>query len=867
MVFAMMLVVFTCCLASQASTATNQLLVKVEGGPSSAVAGAADAAVGARVIRRYENVGWYLVETPEFLSVPEAITLYKAQPGVLKVEPNAALRQPAPVPQQLPQAVEANSSIEALSTGGLKPNDPQYSSQWNLKKIGMESAWSVTSGSSNVVVAVIDTGVDYRHPDLAANMWRNPGETGLDANGNDKATNGIDDDNDGYVDDVFGVDTIAGTGDPMDKGYTNPPLTPDPIYHGTGCAGLIGAVGNNRLGIAGLNWNVRIMAIAADYGDMSIPRRNERLSYLLAAYDYLLLMKRRGVNIRAVNHSINGSTASEAFGDALAAAAREGLLFVFAAGNDSRNQDIGWWIFSMLDEPNIISVTGTDRSDQLIYDYGRTSVDLAAPATGIPSLWKGGTYASDLQGSSFAAPQVTGAAALLCAARPEITIDQLKAALFGSVDILPSLAGKTRTNGRLNVARALGSLTNASAPIVTYAAPGGLRTKPDAAIQVTFNQPMNPSSVEAAFSLNPPVSGSFEWSADNRSFTFHHLGPFQRTNYTATIAGTAVSALGDTLDGNFDRTVQASPEDDYVWNFDFATPNDDLAGAEILQGGEGSTTGNNEHTVAGEAGEPDTLEEAGIYLDSSLWYRWIAPSDGWFTFDTLSGKTLNTTLGIFRGTNYQTLTELASNNNYGSRKPSRISFNAMAGETYSLAVGADSSDAAVPGFGTFTLRWGATPPPTITSLSTTQSFPGTTIVINGTNFTGVTTVKFNDKSATFQKTNASFLDLRLRVTIPADASSGPITLETPHGSFTTTNAFTIQALPVLNIEAVAEGQVILSWPDDPAGFQLQASDGLGANAGWLSLNSLPDAPPVVPGYVRRMDTIQKSMRFYRLKHP
>src|SRR5258708_27429072 len=117
---------------------------------------------------------------------------------------------------------------------------PKSNAQWDLKKIGMTNAWAITTGSSNVVIAILDTGVDYNHEDLAANMWRNPGETGLDANGNDKATNGIDDDGDGYVDDVYWIDTVDHDSDPMDLGFT-----PVPAYHGTACSGIIGAEGNN----------------------------------------------------------------------------------------------------------------------------------------------------------------------------------------------------------------------------------------------------------------------------------------------------------------------------------------------------------------------------------------------------------------------------------------------------------------------------------------------------------------------------------------------------------------------------------------------------------------------------------------------
>jgi len=137
-----------------------------------------------------------------------------------------------------------------LSAQSLTPNDPKFSLQWNLASIGAPNAWSITTGSTNIVVVVIDTGVDYTHPDLAPNMWRNPGETGLDANGHDKANNGIDDDGNGYVDDVHGIDVYRQDGDPLEIPYFDGITT---YYHGSDCAGIISAASNNGIGIAGIN--------------------------------------------------------------------------------------------------------------------------------------------------------------------------------------------------------------------------------------------------------------------------------------------------------------------------------------------------------------------------------------------------------------------------------------------------------------------------------------------------------------------------------------------------------------------------------------------------------------------------------------
>jgi len=207
-----------------------QLLVKCEGGPLGEKARAADTAAGAKVLRRFEALGWHLVRLPEGVSAGQGMARYRAQPGVLKVELNhPVLRRPEPVPPVVEPAPEDEPVLLSLATTPQRvvPNDPRYGSQWNLKKIGMETAWGITTGSTNVVVAVIDTGVDYTHPDLAANMWRNPGETGLDAQGRDKATNGLDDDGNGYSDDVHGISVVHNTGDPMDLGYISPPRTDD----------------------------------------------------------------------------------------------------------------------------------------------------------------------------------------------------------------------------------------------------------------------------------------------------------------------------------------------------------------------------------------------------------------------------------------------------------------------------------------------------------------------------------------------------------------------------------------------------------------------------------------------------------------
>ena len=231
----------------------------------------------------------------------------------------------------------------------------------------------------------------------------------------------------GYVDDVHGVNVIDGTGDPMDLGFYEPPNGPatNPVYHGTFIAGIIGAVGNNGLGIAGLNWSVQIMAIRLYGGDRSRPEWNTTFySHNLAAFDYVLVMKKRGVNIRVTNHSYSGNVESIAVRDALAALGNEGVLNVCAANNWALNQDL----YGSLPAPRmclIISVAASTETDALwdFSNYGRSTVDLAAPGVDILSTWRDSNYFTG-SGTSASCPLVAGAAALLLAVNPNLTVDE-----------------------------------------------------------------------------------------------------------------------------------------------------------------------------------------------------------------------------------------------------------------------------------------------------------------------------------------------------------------------------------------------------------------------------------------------------------
>lgn len=320
------------------------------------------------------------------------------------------------------------------------PNDNGFGNQWGLTKIAAPKAWDVTTGSPNVVVATIDTGVATAHGDLAANLWTNPGESG-----NGKATNGVDDDGDGYVDDVHGINAISDSGD-----------VEDDIGHGTHVAGIIGAVGNNTKAVAGVNWNVKIMALK--FLDAS---GNGFDADAIQCLEYVIAQKKKGVNVRIVNCSWGGPEDNPALEAEFKAASDAGLLLVCSAGNGG-NDTVGDDNDTTPDYPSsytesgIVSVAASDTQDNLagFSNYGATSVDLAAPGTSILSLAYGGGTAY-MSGTSMAAPFVSGAAALLLAKQSNLTAAQLKSRILDSVEKLPQLNGKCVSGGRLNLNRAI----------------------------------------------------------------------------------------------------------------------------------------------------------------------------------------------------------------------------------------------------------------------------------------------------------------------------------------------------------------------------------------------------------------------------
>ena len=347
--------------------------------------------------------------------------------------------------------IEPNFRVYAVGT----PSDSRFSEQWGMNNTGTlggtadmdidaPEAWNVTTGSSQVVVGIVDTGIDYNHPDLAGNMWRNPGEI---------PGNGIDDDRNGVVDDYYGFNAQGQNGDPLDDNN-----------HGTHCAGVIGAVSNNGSGVAGVNWNVKLMALKfLDSGGSG------SIDAAIQAIQYAVDKKNHGVNLRVLSNSWGGGSYSQALQDAIAQAEAAGILFVVAAGNNSADNDSTPQYPAGYDNANILAVAAIDRAGNLasFSNFGQTTVHLAAPGKDILSTVRGGGYAV-YSGTSMATPHVSGIAALLAGKEGNLTALQLKDRIMSTVKPLSSLNGLLVSPG---IADAFNALTSAFTPLPPGPAP------------------------------------------------------------------------------------------------------------------------------------------------------------------------------------------------------------------------------------------------------------------------------------------------------------------------------------------------------------------------------------------------------------
>jgi subtilisin family serine protease len=340
----------------------------------------------------------------------------------------------------LPEFREISRAPAERDTPVDGPNDPYFVEQWALFNSGQNggkeradidarAAWAKTHGSEDVVVAVLDTGVDYTHPDLISNIWIRP----------ERVAAYVDAEL-GTFNDRYGFNAVDNLSDPMDENG-----------HGTHCAGVIGAEGNNDEGIAGINWNVQIMPLKF-LGRGGFGTTKDAIE----AINYAVDRKQKGVNVRIISASWGSTQYSKALEDAIRAAGEHGILFVAAAGNSSTDNDKRPHYPSNYDLPNVISVAALDNSDLLasFSNFGSRSVHVAAPGKDIVSTWLNGSY-REASGTSMATPHVAGIAALILAAEPDLSVQELRDRVVKAVDPLDGLKGKFVSGGRINAAKAL----------------------------------------------------------------------------------------------------------------------------------------------------------------------------------------------------------------------------------------------------------------------------------------------------------------------------------------------------------------------------------------------------------------------------
>ncbi len=380
-------------------------------------------------IYKSESGEFLHLKLPHGLSTEEAMAALSADERVEFAVPNHIYHLPQVEQGEVPSGLSSGTDS---NPGQVIPNDlkPEL---WGLHNTGQTGgkadadidapeAWTIHTGRNQVqggpLIAVVDTGIDFTHTDLAANIWKNPGET----------KNGRDSDRNGVVDDIHGYNAFDNNGDVMDRNG-----------HGTHVAGTIGAVGDNGQGVVGVNHNANIMAVKI-FGDSG----STNAAAIVRGLQYSTKM-----GARITNNSWGGGAYNAAIKQAFA---ESPAMHFLSAGNNGRNNDTYDRYPGDYNLPNFIRVAATDHSDNLarFSNWAPTTVELGAPGVDILSTVPGQGYAS-YNGTSMATPQAAGAAALIVSAYPQISNEELKARLLGGVDQVPSLQGKTITGGRLNV--------------------------------------------------------------------------------------------------------------------------------------------------------------------------------------------------------------------------------------------------------------------------------------------------------------------------------------------------------------------------------------------------------------------------------
>lgn len=639
------------------------------------------------------------------LSAPGAdgIKTFDAIPGLVALTRNAGLRA-AGARTEEEKAAELQQWIEELrATGQFEYVGPDYQLRanatptdrrfvdgtlWGLRNtgqfggvpgadIGVTNAWDLTTGSTDVVVAVIDSGIRYTHQDLAAQMWVNPGEI---------AGNGADDDNDGYIDNIFGIDPVNNDGDPNDDDG-----------HGTHVAGTIGAAANDGNEHVGVVWRVRMMALKT-LGANQAGSTADALECINFAVRH---------RVHVINASWGGGSFDPALYDAILAARDANILFVASAGNDFNDNDRFPSYPASFDLDNIISVAALDRADRLAVfsNYGRNSVDIGAPGVAIYSTWWTSDSAyMELDGTSQAAPHVAGVAALVKAYVPGAGYAEIRARILDGAVPIPVLATRVATGGRLNAFRALtrgidglielsitppdGALVTVGSDVVfTVVASDGLpltnatitaRTLYAGGTNLTLqyvppgtNGPVQDGTYTAIYRV-PDQPGDI-------TFTFDTSAP-GKTNRTDTLTYTAVERPANDMFTNAVKVAATGGRFEQSWDF---ASREDLSG------------------------EPNHGDFNGT-LGGTVWYSWsLPPSNGRTNIPVLidtAGTPADTLIAVYTGSSLaeEDLELVTAVNDVGTLRQAWLKFVAQAGVSYKIAI---ATSEAVDRPGTLKLRF------------------------------------------------------------------------------------------------------------------------------------------------------------------
>ncbi|MBK1876989.1 S8 family serine peptidase [Pelagicoccus mobilis] len=591
--------------------------------------------------------------------------------------------------EQLPQLASslevAKSMIRYVEpdflvrTTSRKPNDPRFTDQTNLhfeyangdssRDIDAPEAWAITSGSPNVTIAIIDSGIRSTHEDLKDNLWVNPNEK----------SNGSDDDRNGIADDLYGFNAIKGNGDVSDDNG-----------HGTHVSGIAAASGNNSKGITGVTWNAQIMALkfldASGYGTNS---------NAIEAINYAIAQK-----ADIINNSWGGSEQSQAVFETLKRASNQGILIVTAAGNNGANLDETPTYPASFNIANQVVVVASNDIDKLssYSNYSANATHLAAPGRALSTYHPSDSSYSDLEGTSMAAPHVSGALALIKATFPGQTATKNILRLLDSTDQFPALTGKCLSSGRLNLHRALSGQTNTPANdsfenAIEFLSNGGRKAGTTSNASKQTGEPLaaNPNAGKTVW---------YSWRSDSAGSAQLRVSPTGFAPAVTVFEGTTlqglerVSSATSFLAGEATKlSWQYQPGETYYIQVDtnssntgpftielFKTPdNDDFENPTTIIGESFTQAGSNIAATL-EADEQRThISAAG----STVWYEWTAPRNGDDSL-RIARTSERLFLRVYEGDSLTNLTEVASAFEDGSQSNQVLSV--AADTTYRILV-------------------------------------------------------------------------------------------------------------------------------------------------------------------------------------